>query len=452
VRRAGDLRIDVALGSARKTYFNSLLEQRIEDELVSAAIECIGNAAPLGEILKLTIEARNRGLRNAARAILERLIEYKSTLSGAYSQLAFLYRQDGDHARAASLLYLAVENAPGNVQLRRDLAHMLFAASYWTEAESILRPTPAANDTDRRALVAIRQFGAYVRRYPVSAALQMLSEVKARHVWLDHVACSEMLRKSIRTGSPLSLIRLGDGEGAMLRLGEDDENEFAMLYDTNRQNRISSWFGNEFQWRTNGFFELSKDLVPAINGSTIIGMPDRARLISAYKIASPLVIPSLLNILRSCLEPGRSGIRVSLLCTSAIHRDLHFGGHLERFIREARRVSVISCHAGLGDALKSAFDLLDATVYLIPGEHRSASVLDESAFVEAHYPVVFDRLQKQLATPQLGRVFVIAGASSANSMRELSGKTAVSLWISDPKLMLGWVIGPGLIMTSDCYA
>ena len=47
---------------------------------------------------------------------------------------------------------------------------------------------------------------------------------------------------------PFALVRLGDGEGGVLRLDGKDEADYGHLYDQNRQDLIAMWFGQSFPW------------------------------------------------------------------------------------------------------------------------------------------------------------------------------------------------------------
>jgi hypothetical protein len=96
-------------------------------------------------------------------------------------------------------------------------------------------------------------------------------------------------------------------------------------------------------------------------------------------------------------------------CSQHVHIDLHLGGALERVIRSAGAVSVISCLQEIPALVTERFGITDVEFHRIPGEKGSSRVLGEAAVAGSHYPEVFNQLNAQLSKPHNGRLFLIAG-------------------------------------------
>jgi hypothetical protein len=232
--------------------------------------------------------------------------------------------------------------------------------------------------------------------------------LKARNKWMQQKGYGPFVVKACEKGAPFSLIRLGDGEGACITLDASDEEAFGALYELNRQNRISVWFGADFNWRTNGFMESCAELPAAIEEADLLAIPDAGWLKHAYQISSTTGIPSLVNIIRLLLarEPGLPKLR---LCTHAAHVELYQHGYMETIIRAAKNLSVVTCLPDLPGALRAGFDLDSVSLFQIPGEHGARKALGEGVDFGNHYPTAYQRLTAELSVPHNGKLFLIAG-------------------------------------------
>jgi len=193
----------------------------------------------------------------------------------------------------------------------------------------------------------------------------------------------------------------------VLRLGRNDEFTYRPLYERNRQELIAMWFGEAFEWRTNGFMELADELLDELLPCDVLGIPYESWLTHEYTISSLRGIPSLVNVYRALL--ARRRMPHQAVCSQLAHMNLHTTGRIARIISDARRISVITCMSEIGPVLRDRLGLEEVIVHHIPGEQGSKDLLGPDAMVGTHYPTAFMHLQSELSRPHNGRLFLVAG-------------------------------------------
>lgn len=371
------------------------------------AREALAAADPGIVWVRFALFCRDKGNAILARGILEDIIRSQPATEAAYYELAFLHRLQGDHHEARRRLDVAAKLPNASFRTHLFLAHMLHVLGAHPEANAILEKAPVETPSDRHEIDVMFEFGRYVAAYPLGRSLVLLDELKERHAWLGAAEISERVKSALRSRTPFTLIRLGDGEGGVLRTGKHDEHSFRSLYERNRDELISMWFGPSFDWRNNGFIDTAQGVLENIASCDIIGIPYEGWLRHEYDIASLRGIPSLVNVYRALLQNDKpAGL---CLCNQNIHMELHKGGYLAEILSMASEVSVISCLPEVATLLESRFQLRRVTFYQIPGEHGSKALLGAGVTYEAHYPEAFARLQQKLSRRLDGHLFLVAG-------------------------------------------
>lgn len=363
--------------------------------------------APNAELVDMAIACRDQGMADMAAQFLAELIARAPALSAAYYELAFLHRLSGEHLRAATLLAESLRRAGDDSRTRIFLAHMLHALGAHDEADRTLDSTVPENAAEASDLACVFELGAYLRAWPLGRALFLLEQLKVRHRWLSPTETGHHIAAALRDRAPFALVRLGDGEGACLKLGAADEQAFGRLYDHNRAEFCAMWFGADFAFRDNGYLVLAHRLLDDISACDVIGVPYASWIEHEYRISSLRGIPSLVMVLRALhsadAPPGR------MLCPQHIHVDLHTDGILAPLLRQQRRISVISCLDELPELMRRRFGLDEVTLHRIPGERGSATLLGAQAVAGSHYPDSFHQLQNELRRLHDGRLFLVAG-------------------------------------------
>lgn len=192
-----------------------------------------------------------------------------------------------------------------------------------------------------------------------------------------------------------SLIRLGDGESAVLGYPE-------MVHSV----RHARWMAHFFGARVVGldqYARLRAGLEAAILGADVVGthrvrfvdpLPAAARALSLGAQARlNLAEKEEINILERRLlshliAPHRSAGQT--LTDTNVHIGMHQAGFLVNLIRRSRNVTLISGNPGLDRVLGNVFGGTSFDLTLVPSEYRWASDKAAQDKDVQHFPDVFD--------------------------------------------------------------
>lgn len=204
---------------------------------------------------------------------------------------------------------------------------------------------------------------------------------------------------------PLSLIRLGDGEGVLLPY----RSEHAALQQADRLATRRVWWGDSANVDMD---EIGRWLRDAAIESDIVGIPD------VHRACITLLNRSTGHV----TEGGRSarGLlaaidfstcelakHVQAITSCHIHQSFSYWGIWDLLLPRIGRLSLITCHAGLASALATNHGVTIGTVHLVPPEHKYATGFDAER-ADRHFPVVFNELREKLANVEPGQAFLVA--------------------------------------------
>jgi hypothetical protein len=370
----------------------------------AALSESVAQGVSESHVLNLCIRARQAGWGEAARTHLENYIERNDGASSAiYFQLGFETRIDGQHSKAANWFFRAVDRPNSSYKTIVNYAHMLYASGQFEEADEVLRRAEPASEDDAGQRDIMREFGKYFQNFPLKTISAQLQELKSGPTWRGWAQVEASILAAIAARRPFSMLRLGDGEGAFLTLGEADEAAYPHLYAANRHNRMAMWFGPTFPWDRNGFFEETRRLNAAIADADVVAIPDLPWINNAYKISSHVGIPSLGNVVRySHLK------EMGDFASASIAKDLHLKGSYRRILSAARRATMVTCLVDLPSVVKNYFGLDAVDLIAIPGEEGSRRALGDNVQFGDHYPGVYNKLRVDLRRPWNGEVVLVA--------------------------------------------
>ncbi|GJD48642.1 hypothetical protein OPKNFCMD_1365 [Methylobacterium crusticola] len=355
-------------------------------------------------IVRLAIALRDAGLFAEADAACEHILRRDPAYSFALYERGVSYTLQGRHAEALASFARNLEVVPD------DPRTLLFMAR--------LEMRLGRHDASGRTLARLRalapghedlpwlaELDAYLRDFPAARveAAARAYEQDPRYAWQDRL--TGRVRAALAAGRGFSLVRLGDGEGAFLRISDADEARFPNLYRRNRRDRARVWFGGEVDPDASGFTAMAAGLAEVVRGADAVGLPYPNWVAHEYRIISPTGIPSLANALRLMpdVDTGQS------LCPQAVHTLMDRDGHLAALLRDQARVGVISCHAGLPGLLARDFGLRDVAFHKIPGEKLHAAALGPEAVAGRHFPDRFREVMAALERPLGGRLYLVAG-------------------------------------------
>jgi hypothetical protein len=263
------------------------------------------------------------------------------------------------------------------------------------KAHDILNEISLVEPGIKSECMAEAQLYKMLRRFPRAEADRMLSELQSRFAPSSAQLVEEDVLGHLRGRTPYLMLRMGDGEGACIKLNLDDEQEFALLYRQNRRDFTQIWFGDREIVGDSAFEAALDEFNGLIQVADCFGAFSAAAVEFAYRTGSGRDVAWVVNTMRKVLEaadrdPGwASRTRVDTL---SVHYDLLTSGALERILAAAPRVGLVSCHADLPAALMGRFGLGEVEFHKVPGEKAHSSVLGDAAVEGRHWPTRFSEL------------------------------------------------------------
>ncbi len=229
-------------------------------------------------------------------------------------------------------------------------------------------------------------------------------------VFDDALEIADRIATAIDSKQPLSLVRLGDGEGNLLPYREDFR--YFESFDRRKTQRV--WWAGD---RPDGgrSEEIPELLQEAITDADIVGVPDLqrvCRVLAVERSGGPLTHGIGFNSknargLIAALDFSLNLPADRVITSCHIHESLAYWGLWDLLIPRARRVSLITCHSQLAGKLGERFGVGIGEVHVIPPEKRYSRMFENEA-VERHFPDTFLELREKLAGARPGEVFLVA--------------------------------------------
>jgi hypothetical protein len=202
--------------------------------------------------------------------------------------------------------------------------------------------------------------------------------------------------------SPFSLVRLGDGEGAMLPYRRELQTFRAMDLAENSK----TWWGRDGSPTA----ELARELEQAIRAADVIGIPDLDRATRIfYQTARTAFLANGRNMrgLLAAADFVASNCPSAAWTTCHVHQSLAFWGLWDLILPRLGRLDLITCHGQLGDVLERAHGVHIGRTHRIPPERKYAAAFADGSG-ERHFPDVFEQLRGVLPETAPGRVVLVS--------------------------------------------
>jgi hypothetical protein len=311
----------------------------------------------------------------------------------ALYELAYAQHTAGHPDRAVATLRPAREFAPADLRTTLLFVSALRATGALEEAarvEDELASIPGLNAAELAVNAALRD---YLNAFTLPDARAVLEQVGRTRDWGRTSLVAAEISAAITGRRGFALVQLGEGQGAHVRLGPEDEARFAALYTANRE-----------AWPDGG----SDSAARASDEADICSVPGWPQLEQAYE-ARGRRYPSLLNLHR-WLAVQEGG---PLLCDQKAPVDLHARGLLVPLLHRAERLAVLSARNELADYVQGRFGLSGV-------ERIRASAAPEAVLA-------------QLAEPQNGRLVLLDGGPHAISYAlQIKRSGGVALDVGSP--------------------
>ena len=233
-----------------------------------------------------------------------------------------------------------------------------------------------------------------------------------------------VLRRHIATRTPLSLVRLGDGEGRLLGFPEIvDKAELDVS--------LQIWFGRT-DFDPADLAALAVELRGAIQTADVVGLPRPSQA------EQPEYRPVFDALDRFGLLP-----HAPLLTDAAIHRYLQIGLFYRDLLDGLPFCGLVTCRDLAADVAR-VFRVGRVEQHLIPGEAQYPGPLRGE-----HFPARFRELRETLTVPFRGAVFLVgAGALGKIYCRWIKERGGIALDVGS--LCDAWA-GTGGRLRKPCH-
>jgi len=243
---------------------------------------------------------------------------------------------------------------------------------------------------------------------------RLLTQLRATHprAFTDPTFCLDdalEVAAAIATAAdrrkPLSLIRLGDGEGTLLPYRP----ELQAFAPIDRRSTAVVWWGADA--RALDVAPIARMLEAAVRDADILGVPDRHRLPHAGSaVAGDGLDGAAKNArgLLAVLDFALASVAPDTLLTSChVHQSLSSWGLWDVLLPRLGPLSLVTCHGELAPALAARFGATIGTVHLVPPERKHAGRF-ASQVGGRHYPERFEQLRHELRRTGPGQVVLVA--------------------------------------------
>ncbi len=344
------------------------------------------------------IRLANRGIAlrdeagnlDAAEAVFKGLIAAYPAQPYGWQELGVLHARRGSLREAVDCFRAAVRIKGDDILFRVYCGTYLPFVGEAAEAEEVLAGHEPASDAERTQIEALRDAARFVGLWPQARALDLSRGIEEGGSYLGTQEVEAGVLQAARDGHGFSLIRIGDGEGAWLKLGPEDERTYPHIYAWNRKEFLRLWFNNEGLHDDPRFHALADGLSEAMDGATVLGMPYSLRVVHEYGLCSTRGVPSTVNALRWLGE--RVGSRPRAFCSQDVHIEMQLEGCFGRILRAGHPVGLISCHTGLPALVAERTGARVARFHAIPEEKGFSAILGFRHEAEQHFPTAFDRI------------------------------------------------------------
>jgi hypothetical protein len=361
--------------------------------------------------VRVSIHLREAGhLELSKTVLLAALAVPEQRRNALYEMAVALSRQDRAAEACAFLSDLKAEYGLQTYQV--PLLTLQYARlGKFSEAEELLETTRDGDPSFQREFGISYDFFRYYQQFPPERAEVLYERVRKSFRQSTVAGIEAEIANALSDERPYLLLRMGDGEGSHTRISLEDERAYADLYRSNRSEFHQVWFSQLNNLESPAWAAMLDGYDSAFRNADCLGGFDLELIRHEYRLGSRRGIPAMVNLLRAALAHQRRDPAKAAVTTATrlvIHYDLLLSGALERLLTGSRWVGLLSCHAGLPEALARRFNIHHVEFYKIPGELGRRHILGEEATFGEHFPDRYDSLCEELKIAQPGRLYLVA--------------------------------------------
>jgi tetratricopeptide (TPR) repeat protein len=413
---------------ARITNADQAEVEKIISELLESAEVAEDDVIPI----RIGIDLRDNGQSARAAILFSACLAYSSRASALY-ELGVIKSLQGEVDEA--VLYLDTRLKESGLE---PYEKVFFARQYARQgrlarAKALLEEAAALNPKLRQECLITYQAAKFINQFDKRVTLGLLEEVKSIfRVYVNANEVEDRINEALSSEAPFLLLRMGDGEGAAIRLSIEDEAEYNLLYRDNLEEFAELWFRDRSIAFDPNFSQIIADFNKVPFEADVIGTFQVAGIENEYNLGSRRGITYAVNTLRILLKIAKVSPELStsmMVGHPLIHYFLLTSGALGRLLQNRSRVGLISCHSGLASALKEQYGIKEMEFIKIPGEQANAHLLGEDAAEGVHWPDRYLEVLSIIASKnRKGCLFLVAaGILGKIYAKELKKSGAVVL-------------------------
>lgn len=362
-------------------------------------------------VVELAMQLRNRGQLPWSEALFAVALTIPQQRSIARYEMAVLFSLQGR-------LSLAVE-AFDEIRKASTLspAQKLFVARQYgrfgqfATARALLEQAIAEDPHLYHDGRAEMEFYSYIGRFPVDAAVEAHEQEASYCNVLSHASVVQCISEALDRRKPMSMIRLGDGEGIYLQISLADEAEFGHLYDRGRAEFHRIWYSGTEILTSAAFINEIFRVQAAYENADCLSLLNTVGIKNEYATGSTRGVPAMNNLTRflsKCRHRTGGGRDV---CVANINREILISGALAGILRGRGFVGLVSCYEDLPRRLMQAFGIASVALVQTYGENAARrSLLGEDhvpepgrGFLENH-----QALCRQFHDVRAGELYLVA--------------------------------------------
>jgi tetratricopeptide (TPR) repeat protein len=358
--------------------------------------------------INASIELRDKGDVSASVGRLDRILAKEPENPLALHEKAVCLMLLGATHEATQILRKVVRLDPTHGFAWANLLRSSIAALNFDESVALIGDLRSRALVDGDALNMLGQLIVFLRLH--HQQISGLAADKDPRIALDgyfqdlssRVAADVIAALDARR--PFSLIRLGDGEGALLAsIAFNADTEFDALLKFNRSDFLSRWFGVNADHAARCIEILTRGLCEAIDGADFVGVPDHAWWARELALADSRGLPSLGAVffyVRN-FDPKR------LVHHQINHALNEFGGLDAILTGRQNPIVVIGPHPELDNYVQTRFRVDDVRAIRVPARQADLPSLDYRQDQRRHFPDVYNEVCKTLEDLPAGCICLV---------------------------------------------
>lgn len=344
------------------------------------------------------IELRDSGKVRKALQRLDRLLLADPQNSFALHEKGVCFYVSGDVPKAREYFHKVVELNPGHDYAWMNLLRTSIAMQQYDESAALIGRLRENGKIDGKGLDMFEQLIVFLKSHgwEISSIACQNDRQVTRSDNFQQLSTNVVaaIGTAIAERKPYALIRLGDGEGALLASSTyADAPDFDALLTANRTEFLVRWFGKHARQATESVAALTGDLRTAIDDADIVGIPDGQWWRRELRLASTRGLPSLGAVLLHARTASPSQF-----CHHQINQVLDRYGGLDTLLNGRKNpIVVIGPHPGIDTYVRERFLAPDVRSIRIPARQADLASLPYGRDERPHYPDVFEEVCDAIA-------------------------------------------------------